>query len=57
MNIREILSSVRDELDAQQISVRFEETDAGIVVHSENYASKVIAKAELRRRGVIVIDR
>lgn len=54
MNIRSILSLIRDELDAQQIVVRFEETELGVIVHADNYAALVVAKRELKRRGVLV---
>lgn len=56
MHLRALLSLVRDELDAQQIAVRFEETDRGVIVHTDDYASKVIAKRELKRRGIVVSE-
>lgn len=54
MNIQGILSLIRDELDAQQIVVRLEETNTGVIVHADNYAARVIAKRELRNRGILV---
>lgn len=56
MNLSVLLTKVRDELDAQQIAVRFEETVRGVIVHANDYVSKVIAKSELRSRGVTVLD-
>lgn len=56
MNPKRILNEIRDKLDSRQITVSLQETPFGVVVkgQSGDYASVVIAKAELRQRGILV---
>lgn len=55
MTPKRILAEIRDELDSHQIVVNLQETPFGVIVSGE-YSSTLIAKAELRRRGITVLD-
>jgi len=54
MSPKRILSEIRDELDSRQITVTLQETPMGVLVKSTDYTATLIAKAELRRRGILV---
>lgn len=56
MNPKRILNEIRDELDSRQIVVTLQESPFGVIVESPDYASALVAKAELRRRGIQVVD-
>lgn len=52
-SIKSLLAEIRDELDSRQIVVSFKLTHLGVEIHSEDYASKLIARHELQRNGII----
>lgn len=54
MNSKRILAQIRDDLDSHQIAVQFTETPTGIAIKAHDYASAMIAKKELQRRGIMV---
>lgn len=56
MNTKRILNEIRDELDSRQIKVQLEATPFGVIVKSSDYASILIAKSELRRRNMLVLE-
>lgn len=53
MTPRQILNAIRDELDSRQIIVKLQETPFGVIV-SGDYPSCLIAKASLRRMGIVI---
>lgn len=53
MNPKRILAEIRDDLDSRQVVVTLQETPYGVVVTGD-YADQLIAKAELRKRGIVV---
>jgi hypothetical protein len=52
-SIKSLLNEIRDELDSRQIAVKLHVTHEGIVIETDDYASKLIARQELRRYGFI----
>ena len=56
MNPKRILAEIRDELDSRQIVATFELTPLGVIVTAPDYASELIAKREIRRRGLILLN-
>lgn len=54
MTLKTQLAIIRDDLDSRQIIVRFLVTSHGVSVIAEDLASLLIAKAELRKRGIVI---
>lgn len=54
MTIKSVLSMISDDLDSRQIFVRFLVTKVGVSVIAHDAASTLIAKSELRKRGIAV---
>lgn len=54
MTLKATLALITDELGAMQIKVTLVPTDSGVVIQAEDYAAMVIARHELKRRGIIV---
>lgn len=51
MTPKQILALIRDELDSRQIFVTLTETPFGVKIKGD-YASTLIARTELRKRGI-----
>lgn len=54
MSPKRILAEIRDELDSRQITVDLLQTPFGVEIKGD-YASILIAKATLRKRGILVL--
>lgn len=55
MTTKALVELIKDELDSQQINVDIEVTSLGVIVSGKSYVDVLLAKSELRKRGVIVI--
>jgi hypothetical protein len=53
-SLRSTLAQIQDDLDSRQIVVQFRVTNSGVAVVAQDYPSLLIARAELRRAGVLL---
>lgn len=56
MHPKSALSLIQDELDSRQIVVKLHLTAFGVVIVAQDLASRLIAKAELKRQGIAVVE-
>lgn len=56
VSIKAILARIRDDLDSIQINVQFHIHRDGILIRAQDEASRLMAKKELKRAGLTVLE-